>query len=166
MGKDREYRTDRDDRRQTRTTADGARGQNPRPVWDTRLTTAATRPFAVRVANTTRTESLSFGTRGTTIDRTKDRRFRGDPVRELVGTTRDCKSTDPETGLAPGGPEAATCVQDLDAQCVLQFTLIIAAGCALHRSTSRVIHRLECLSFILSTFRKTTKHVLTCDVYF
>ena len=27
--------------------------------------------------------------------------------------------------------------------CVLQFTLIIAAGCALHRRTSRVIHRIE-----------------------
>ena len=28
-------------------------------------------------------------------------------------------------------------------QCVLQFTLILAAGCALHRRTSRVIHRSE-----------------------
>lgn len=35
------------------------------------------------------------------------------------------------------------CVQDIDAQCVLQFTLIHAAGCALHRLASRVIHRLE-----------------------
>ncbi len=35
------------------------------------------------------------------------------------------------------------CVQDIDVQCVLQFTLIHAAGCALHRHTSRVIHRLE-----------------------
>ena len=33
------------------------------------------------------------------------------------------------------------CVQDIDVQCVLQFTLIHAAGCALHRRTSRVIHR-------------------------
>lgn len=33
------------------------------------------------------------------------------------------------------------CVQDVDVQCVLQFTLIHAAGCALHRRTSRVIHR-------------------------
>ena len=39
--------------------------------------------------------------------------------------------------------EAAICVQDVDVQCVLQFTLIHAAGCALHRHTSRVIHRLE-----------------------
>ena len=35
------------------------------------------------------------------------------------------------------------CVQDINVQCVLQFTLIHAAGCALHRHTSRVIHRLE-----------------------
>lgn len=35
------------------------------------------------------------------------------------------------------------CVQDVDVQCVLQFTLIHAAGCALHRRTSRVIHRIE-----------------------
>ena len=35
------------------------------------------------------------------------------------------------------------CVRDVDVQCVLQFTLINAAGCALHRRTSRVIHRLE-----------------------
>lgn len=53
-----------------------------------------------------------------------------------------CK-TDPQTGAAPRVPEAAMCVQDVDARCVLQFTLIHAAGCALHRRTSRVIHRLE-----------------------
>ena len=35
------------------------------------------------------------------------------------------------------------CVQDVDVQCVLQFTLIHAAGCALHRRVSRVIHRIE-----------------------
>lgn len=55
-------------------------------------------------------------------------------------------STDPETGVASGVPEAAICVQDLDVQCVLQFTLINAAGCALHRRTNRVIHRQECFS--------------------
>ena len=48
-------------------------------------------------------------------------------------------------------PEAAICVQDIDVQCVLQFTLIHAAGCALHRHTSRVIHRLE-LSFAFQFF--------------
>ena len=48
---------------------------------------------------------------------------------------------DPQTGVAPGGPEAAMCVQGVDVHCVLQFTLIHAAGCALHRRTSRVIHR-------------------------
>lgn len=35
---------------------------------------------------------------------------------------------------------AAMCVQDVDVQGVLQFTLILAFGCALHRHTSRVIH--------------------------
>lgn len=35
------------------------------------------------------------------------------------------------------------CVQDIDVQCVLQFTLLHAAGCALHRHASRVIHRSE-----------------------
>ena len=49
-------------------------------------------------------------------------------------------------------PEAAICVQDIDVQCVLQFTLIHAAGCALHRHTSRVIHRLE-LSTDIRSFR-------------
>ena len=41
------------------------------------------------------------------------------------------------------GPVAAICVQSVDVQCVLQFTLIHAAGCVLHRRTSRVIHRLK-----------------------
>jgi hypothetical protein len=42
--------------------------------------------------------------------------------------------------VASGIPEAAICVQDIDVQCVLQFTLIHAAGCALHRHTSRGIY--------------------------
>ena len=50
--------------------------------------------------------------------------------------------------MASGMPEAAICVQDIDVQCVLQFTLIHAAGCALHRHTSRVIHRLELSDFL------------------
>ena len=47
------------------------------------------------------------------------------------------------------GPLAAICVQSVDVQCVLQFTLIHAAGCVLHRRTSRVIHRLKLFSFLL-----------------
>ena len=35
------------------------------------------------------------------------------------------------------------CVRNADDHCVLQFTLIHAAGCVLHRRTSRVIHRQE-----------------------
>ena len=37
----------------------------------------------------------------------------------------------------------AMCVRGVDDLCVLQFTLVNAAGCALHRRTSRVIHRIE-----------------------
>ncbi len=47
------------------------------------------------------------------------------------------------------------CVQDVDVQCVLQFTLLHAAGCALHRHTSRVIHRLE-LYLEFAIFRSPT----------
>lgn len=45
------------------------------------------------------------------------------------------------------------CVQDFDVQCVLQFTLVNAAGCALHRHTSLVIHRIE-WSFIPSNDKR------------
>ena len=67
-------------------------------------------------------------------------------LRELKArarSSRDRYLTDPETGVASGETEAAICVQNVDVQCVLQFTLIHAAGCVLHRHTSRVIHRLE-----------------------
>ena len=46
-------------------------------------------------------------------------------------------------------PRAAICVQDIDGQCVLQFTLIHAACCALHRLASRVIH---CSEFFFQKF--------------
>ena len=38
---------------------------------------------------------------------------------------------------------AAMCVQNTDARCVLQFALVLAVGCVLHRLASRVIHRQE-----------------------
>lgn len=47
-------------------------------------------------------------------------------------------------------PGAAMCVRSVDDRCVLQFTLVHAAGCVLHRRTSRVIHRRE-LSFSISS---------------
>lgn len=56
---------------------------------------------------------------------------------------REERISDPETGVVPAETGTAICVQEVDVQCVLQFTLIHAAGCALHRHTSRVIHRLE-----------------------
>lgn len=55
----------------------------------------------------------------------------------------------------------AMCVRGVDDLCVLQFTLIIAAGCALHRRTSRVIHRIE---LYFAWFRKeegATSHLLS-----
>jgi len=57
---------------------------------------------------------------------------------------------DTQTGEAPDRkPGAAMCVQEIRVQCVLQFTLVHAAGCALHRHTSRVIHRPEVWIFVL-----------------
>ena len=54
------------------------------------------------------------------------------------------------------------CVQDIDVQCVLQFTLIHAAGCALHRHTSRVIHRLElCSRLLLGSSARTRRRART-----
>ena len=50
------------------------------------------------------------------------------------------------------GPLAAICVQSVDVPCVLQFTLIHAAGCVLHRRTSRVIHRLKLFSLSFCNF--------------
>jgi len=46
-------------------------------------------------------------------------------------------------------PEVAMCVRKISAQCVLQFTPSLAAGCVLHRPTNRVIHRLESYNFFL-----------------
>lgn len=43
-------------------------------------------------------------------------------------------------------PGTAMCVRKISAQCVLQFTPSLAAGCVLHRPVSRVIHCSE-LSF-------------------
>lgn len=61
--------------------------------------------------------------------------------------------------MAAGGPAAAICVQDLDVQCVLQFTLINAAGCALHRCTNPVIRRQECFSVRRTTTRARGERV-------
>lgn len=76
-----------------------------------------------------------------------------------AGKTRepgDWLRGDSETDVVPGWcPETAMCVQDVDDQCVLQFTLSNAAGCALHRPTSLVIHRLE----LCSLFQRDHHHV-------
>jgi hypothetical protein len=58
------------------------------------------------------------------------------------------------------------CVQDVDVQCVLQFTLLHAAGCALHRHTSRVIHRLEfCHVHLSKTPTPKTTETVVDDEY-
>lgn len=50
-------------------------------------------------------------------------------------------STDPQSDVARARSWAAIYVQDFDAPCVLQFAWFSALCCALHRSTSQVIHR-------------------------
>ena len=52
-------------------------------------------------------------------------------------------SIDPQTNVVPGIPKTAICVQVIAAQYILQFTIVIALCCALHRFASRVIHRSE-----------------------
>lgn len=47
-------------------------------------------------------------------------------------------------------PRAAMCVRNVDDQGVLQFTLIHAVGCVLHRRGSRAIHRLQLFFQLLS----------------
>ena len=50
------------------------------------------------------------------------------------------------------------CVREVDVQCVLQFTFIFAAGCALRRRASRVIHRRELFNLSFTRFHsKITK---------
>lgn len=44
----------------------------------------------------------------------------------------------------------AICVRGVNDRCVLQFTLILASGCALHRRTSLVIHRIDFFFFSVS----------------
>ena len=69
------------------------------------------------------------------------------PGRAHRAKERDCFNSPTLRRAWPrDGPEAAICVQGVDVQCVLQFTLIHAASCALHRRASRVIHRSKLFS--------------------
>ena len=63
-------------------------------------------------------------------------------IQQLNGGCYNLRA-DPQPDMAARQLAAAMCVQDVDVQGVLQFTLIHAVGCALHRRTSRVIHCLE-----------------------
>ena len=68
--------------------------------------------------------------------------------------------TDPQTGVALAAKAgAAMCVRSVDDQGVLQFTLILAAGCVLHRRTSRVIHRQE---LFLGLLISHSREILSC----
>ena len=73
------------------------------------------------------------------------------------GATGDHKFADLGTGEAQC---ASMCVQDADVQCVLQFRLIHAAGCALYRCTSRVIHRIE---LYFCTIQKAISRAVVLD---
>lgn len=76
------------------------------------------------------------------------------PVRTSEGRSLLCKSYPTLRQARPrAGPEAAMRVRKISAQCVLQFTPSLAAGCVLHRPVSRVIHHSE-LSFCSATSRK------------
>lgn len=49
------------------------------------------------------------------------------------------------------------CVRKISAQCVLQFTPSLAAGCVLHRPVSRVIHRSELLRVWFVLLRESSR---------
>lgn len=55
--------------------------------------------------------------------------------------------TDPQPGVAATKITAAICVRKVNVQKTLQFTSNLTVCCVLHRSTSRMIHRIECVSF-------------------
>ena len=61
-------------------------------------------------------------------------------------------------------PDAAICVQKVDVQCVLQFTLLLALSCVLHRLASRVIHRRESSNNDLANNNLSNRSCLTPQV--
>ena len=91
------------------------------------------------------------------------------PKKEVWATNSSVRRTEPPArGITSptlrrawpkDGPLAAICVQSVDVQCVLQFTLIHAAGCVLHRRTSRVIHRLKLFSRLFFSFLRSQADV-------
>jgi len=66
--------------------------------------------------------------------------------------------------VASGLPEAAMCVQDIDAQCVLQFTLIHAAGCARSKWWLRNFFDLSVCKFF-EMLDRTTLQQLRLQLY-
>lgn len=96
--------------------------------------------------------------RGTLLGRPSSQRFRSaKDCASGATTTRtlalgDCVLPTLRQTWPRVGPEAAMCVRKISAQCVLQFTPSLAAGCVLHRPVSRVIHCSE-LSFVFLRVR-------------
>ena len=67
--------------------------------------------------------------------------------------------TDTQTGILFGIPKSAICVQKFDDSLNLQFTLLIAIRCVLHRCENQEIH-CQKLFFKLTFFRQITHVIL------
>lgn len=72
--------------------------------------------------------------------------------------TLSCWFVDPQANVVPGIPETAICVQVIAALYILQFAIVIALCCALHRSASRVIHRSEWFLYSSFWFQNISLH--------
>jgi len=62
----------------------------------------------------------------------------GRPTKPITNKCDDKWKADTQTDVVTGLPMTAMCVQEVDAQSVLQFALIHTVGCTLHRHTSWV----------------------------
>ena len=109
---------------------------------------AWSRDAAARVLRTDSGRYMDLRPRGCAASKHNDCPSKAQGALPRAKGERDCFNSPTLRRAWPrDGPEAAICVQVVDVQCVLQFTLIHAAGCALHRRTSRVIHRSKLFSF-------------------
>ncbi|EUB60707.1 hypothetical protein EGR_04333 [Echinococcus granulosus] len=62
------------------------------------------------------------------------------PLATAIGHS-DSLQADARTDVATGKPMATICVQDVDVQSSLRFTLIHTVGCTLHRRTRQTANR-------------------------
>lgn len=73
--------------------------------------------------------------------------------------------TDTQTGILFGIPKSAICVQKFDDSLNLQFTLLIAIRCVLHRCENQEIH-CQKLFFKLNFFQTDhTRYIKKKKVY-